>query len=65
MPKIIVTINRLGDSRVEVEGETGSRCVEMTAGVEAALAGNPGKRDLKPEYDEASGGSAQQTASSW
>ncbi|MET4190657.1 MULTISPECIES: DUF2997 domain-containing protein [unclassified Bradyrhizobium] len=61
MPKIVVTINKLGDSKVEVEGETGGRCVEMTASVEAALAGNPGARHLKPEFDEASGSSASQS----
>jgi hypothetical protein len=65
MPKIIVTINSVGDSKVEVEGESGSRCVEMTAGVEAALAGKAGNREYKPEYDEASAGSVAQSVSGW
>ena len=65
MPKIVVTIGKFGDSKVEVEGATGSSCVEMTAGVEAALAGNPTQRNLKPEYDEVGTSSSQQTAANW
>ena len=58
MPKIIATFDKHGNSKIEVEGETGSRCIEKTASVEAALAGNPSKRNLKPEFDDAVGGRA-------
>ena len=53
MPKIQVKVNRYGDAKVEVLEATGSGCVEMTAGVEAALAGNAQNREYKPEYSEA------------
>lgn len=52
MPKITVKISKLGDSKIEVNGETGTRCVDVTAAVEAALAGTGQTREYKPEYDE-------------
>ena len=54
MPKIIATIDKLGNAKIEVEGESGSGCVERTQSVEAALAGDL-KRTTKPEYDEVDG----------
>jgi len=52
MPKIICTFTRTGETRIEVEGESGAGCVEKTQSVEQALAGNP-QRTFKPEYDDA------------
>ena len=50
MPKIKVTVNKFGDTKVEVEDAFGSQCLSLTAGVEAALNGQAQTRELKPEY---------------
>lgn len=50
MARIICTFDRFGNSRVEVEGVSGSSCIEKTQSVEQALAGAEVKRDLKSDY---------------
>lgn len=54
MPKITVKISQVGDARIDVDGVAGTSCVNLTASVEAALAGTPAQREYKPEYDEVS-----------
>lgn len=49
--RILVTINKYGDTKIDVEGYTGTSCIEATQAVEQALGGG-GKRNLKPEYDQ-------------
>jgi hypothetical protein len=65
MPKIIVTIDKFGTSKVNVEGETGDACIAATASIEAALAGSA-TRNLKPEYDDqAAASQGQAVAQNW
>jgi hypothetical protein len=65
MPKIIVTIDKFGTSKVSVEGETGDACIAATASIEAALAGSA-NRTLKSEYDDQpSAANSQAIAQSW
>ena len=52
MASIRVKVNKIGDSKIEVNGVSGSSCVLLTQAVEAALAGTPQAREFKPEYDE-------------
>jgi hypothetical protein len=52
MARIKVRVSKVGDSKIDVEGASGSGCVTLTQAVEAALAGTPGQREYKPEYDE-------------
>lgn len=52
MPKIKVTVSKLGDSKVDVIGATGEGCLSLTAGIERALSGQEAKRELKPEFNE-------------
>lgn len=52
MPTVKITISKLGDSKVEVNGAVGESCLSLTAGVERALAGKQETRELKPEFNE-------------
>lgn len=52
MARIKVKVNKIGDSKIDVEGAIGTSCVNLTQAVESALAGTPGQREYKPEYDE-------------
>jgi hypothetical protein len=52
MPSIVVKISKIGDAKVEVNGEVGSACILATAAVEAALGGTQQSREFKPEYNE-------------
>ena len=53
MTRIVVKINKIGDTKIEVDGATGQSCVQLTAGIEAALNGVEVNREYKPEYNEA------------
>jgi hypothetical protein len=46
-----IKINKFGDTKIEMEGFTGTSCMEASQAIEIALGGG-GKRNLKPEYDE-------------
>lgn len=55
MPKIKITINKVGAPKIEVEGAAGSSCQDMTKPFEEALLGaNEAKdgvvREIKPEF---------------
>lgn len=52
MARIKVQINKVGDTKIEVDGIVGTSCVSMTQAVEAALNGTPDNREYKPEYNE-------------
>ena len=60
--EIKVRVSRLGDTKIDAEGFTGTGCVEAPQAIELALGGG-GKRDLKPEYDmpEQTGNSIEQS----
>lgn len=51
-----VTINKLGDAKVEAEGFVGVSCEDATKAVELALAGKDVRKDYKDEYYEAGEG---------
>jgi hypothetical protein len=62
--KIKVTVDQLGNPKIEAEGFVGSSCEAATAPIEAALAGKGGiTRDLKHEYYEAA--TEQQEQQTW
>lgn len=46
-----IKIDKYGDTKIEMEGFTGSSCIEASQAIEVALGGG-GKRNLKPEFDE-------------
>lgn len=52
MARIIVKVSKVGDSKIEVEGGSGTSCVDLTSGIEAALNGAVQEREYKPEYSE-------------
>lgn len=56
-----IKVSKYGDTKIDMEGFTGTSCVEATQAIELALGGG-GKRTLKPEYDEpeSTGQSAEQ-----
>lgn len=64
--KVIVTIDQMGNSKVEAEGFKGKGCTDATAAIEQALSGT-GKvdRSLKDEYNIPGGENQQQIKQSW
>lgn len=59
--KIKVSIDRMGNSKVEAEGFVGTSCAEATKVVEQALAGKGGmERSFKDEWYESEGQHEQQ-----
>lgn len=65
MKKIKITIDGLGNPKIEAEGFAGEDCTAATSGLEAALSGTNGAdRTLKPEY-YTEGGEDQQVHQSW
>lgn len=53
--KIKITIDPMGNKKVEAEGFVGTSCEAATAHIEQALAGgkpNTGDREYKPEYSQ-------------
>lgn len=55
--KIIVSVDRMGNTKVEAEGFTGGACTDATAAIEQALAGAPGgvERTYKDSWYESQG----------
>ena len=49
--RIVVTVDRMGNSVVEAQGYQGAECETATAGIERAL-GGAARRDHKPEFYE-------------
>lgn len=50
--KIVITVNKLGDTKIDAVGFVGNECLAATQSVEQALAGTVGERNLKPEFDQ-------------
>ena len=49
--EIEVVIDKNGDVKIEVHGVTGTKCLDITADLEAALGGEVSSREMKPEAD--------------
>ena len=52
MAHYTIIIDKLGDTKIEAEGFTGTACENATQAVELALAGKEVSKDHKPEYYE-------------
>lgn len=62
--KIRITIDPVGNKKVEAEGFVGTSCEAATAHIEQALAGgkpNMGDREYKPEYSQSADVQAEQS----
>ena len=53
MSKIKITLRKDGTQKVEVLDAVGNDCVELTRQLEGRLGVATGKRELKPEFNEA------------
>lgn len=51
--QIKITVDPLGNTKIDAEGFQGESCLDATRGLELALQGASQDRNLKPEYDEA------------
>lgn len=64
--KIHVTIDALGNPKIEAEGFTGGSCAEATKVIEQALAsGGETTRELKPEWYQQNTSTQEQHIRSW
>ncbi len=52
MQEVEVFIDKNGKVRIEVRGVKGAACLDLTAGLEAALGGQVENRELTPEAQE-------------
>lgn len=50
LPPIDIEIDTDGSATIDVGDGCGSGCTDLTAGLEAALGGVEGDRELKPSY---------------
>lgn len=51
--EITITVDKIGNFTIEVNGEKGSDCLSLTQPLEEAL-GGVDKRNFKPEYRQTS-----------
>lgn len=66
--KITLTIDPMGNPKIEAFGFTGGKCANATEAIEKALAGTgkPMTRELKPEWHESEGaGNEVQQHQTW
>ena len=59
MAKIVISIDLLGQTEIEVKGAKGKNCTDLTQALEKAL-GPVEKRELKAEYRDNSAAVSQQ-----
>jgi hypothetical protein len=52
MPQVKVSVTRMGDANIEVEGVTDGTCLTLTQAIETGLGASDPSRDMHPETGE-------------